>query len=157
MRLVLILALAIISQSSCNNNANTTSPEEDTTKADTTHLSGGLVRECYAQIGKDTVLLSIIVNQSNAVNGTLFIHRSGKDINQGNLDGKLTNDTLLAEYTFYSEGRQSVREVVFLKKDDAMIEGYGEVEDRNGKMIFKNTGTLKFDDKMKLKKVDCAQ
>ena len=63
-------------------------------------------------------------------------------------------DTLLAEYIFKSEGITSIREVAFLKQDDSFVEGYGDVEEQYGKMVFKNRSALSFTGKV-LHKVDC--
>lgn len=42
--------------------------------------------------------------------------------------------TLIADYTFWSEGRKSVREVAFLATDDGLVEGYGPVQEHSGNM-----------------------
>lgn len=145
---------------SCNNNSESSNAvaAKDTTAIDTTSTATSNVAttECYAQIDKDTVLLRIS-SINGSVNGTLYIHHDGKDVNQGNIAGDMRGDTLIAEYTFYSEGVQSNRQVAFLKKDSTIIEGFGDVEEKEGKMIFKNTAALKFEDKMKLSKVPCTQ
>jgi hypothetical protein len=69
----------------------------------------------------------------------------------------MKGDTLVADYTFMSEGVSSVREVVFLQKDGTLIEGYGDVVDANNKVSFKDKKKLKFDAKNTLTKVDCPQ
>jgi len=68
----------------------------------------------------------------------------------------MNGDTLIAEYTFMSEGINSVREVAFLKKDQNYVEGYGEMEEKDGKTIFKNTAGIRFDTKATLVSVACA-
>ncbi len=68
----------------------------------------------------------------------------------------MKGDTLLADYTFMSEGKQSVRQVVFLIKDTAAIEGYGDVEERNNKMVFKNISQIPFEKGQRLHKVPCV-
>ena len=87
--------------------------------------------------------------------GELVYRLYEKDRNQGSLAGQLKGDTLLAEYRFQSEGSQSVRQVAFLKKGDAYLEGFGEVEEREGKTVFKDVSTLCFTDMMVLRKEDC--
>lgn len=72
---------------------------------------------CYAYMGKkDTAFMHINIADS-IVTGNLKYAIFEKDSNDGTLQGKLKNDTLLANYTFVSEGVESVREVVFLKKE----------------------------------------
>ena len=76
-------------------------------------------------------------------------------MNQGIIQGELRGDTLLAEYEFKSEGIVSTREVAFLKKRDGFAEGYGEAEEKEGKMLFKNAAGLTYSDTVILKKVSC--
>ena len=159
MKQTLILFAFVGGLCSCTNNAgsNSADTKDTVSNIDTAIMANAVpVPECYAQAGKDTVLLQI-TTKNDGVNGTLYIHLDGKDMNQGHLVGEMKGDTLLAEYTFYSEGTQSVRQVAFLKQENAMVEGYGEVAEKENKMIFKNTGALKFDDKTKLTKVDCSK
>ena len=60
----------------------------------------------------------------------------------GNFEGTLHGDTVFAVYNFLSEGRTSTREVVFLKKGDTLIEGFGPM-DASGTR-FKNKGEVDF-------------
>ena len=78
-----------------------------------------------------------------------------KDKNNGIFEGELHGDTLIAEYTFTSEGKESIRQVAFLKKGNQLFEGFGDMEDKNGKMMFKNISTLKFGESMVFNKTDC--
>ncbi|MDQ2862476.1 MAG: hypothetical protein M3R50_02290, partial [Bacteroidota bacterium] len=64
-------------------------------------------------------------------------------------------DVLIADYTFFSEGTKSVREVAFKKDGENFIEGYGDAEDKDGKMIFKNAASLAFSSSVILKPFDC--
>ncbi len=111
--------------------------------------------ECYAQrTSTDTIQLSFTQNDST-VNGRLSINRSGKDRNNGTFIGEMKGDTLLALYSFQSEGITSVREIAFLRKENVMIEGYGPISQRNGKSIFTDHAKLTFDAKMELIKLPC--
>lgn len=78
-----------------------------------------------------------------------------KDKNSGTIKGNMKGDTLIAEYKFMSEGTESVREIAFLKKENDFVEGYGDMEDVNGKMTFKNKKGLKFSNTLILKNVQC--
>jgi hypothetical protein len=112
-------------------------------------------RQCYAyRSGKDTILLRL-QEEEGKVTGELAYRLYEKDRNQGVLAGQLKGDTLLAEYRFQSEGSPSVRQVAFLKKGDAYLEGFGEVEEREGKTVFKDVKTLSFTDNMGLRKEEC--
>jgi hypothetical protein len=114
-------------------------------------------QECYrAILKKDTVSLTLNIKNGQLSSGNLNYNFYEKDKNEGTLVGELKGDTLYADYTFMSEGTSSVREVVFLKKDDSYIEGFGDVVDDNkGKVTFKGKKKLQFDGSIVLSKVDC--
>lgn len=113
--------------------------------------------QCYAFANDSSnVVLSFNVNSHQEVNGKLNYKLYGKDKNEGTLIGNMKGDTLIGDYTFMSEGVSSVREVAFLQRENTLIEGYGDVAEANGKMIFKDKKKLKFDPKMVLTKVDCT-
>ena len=112
---------------------------------------------CYVAIlGQDTLSLRV-ENLSNEVTGNLAYNFYEKDDNQGTLKGQMHGDTLLADYAFMSEGTESVRQVAFLKKEGGFVEGYGEMQDQNGKMVFKNTAALDFKSGTPFEKVPCPE
>ncbi|MBS7253047.1 hypothetical protein [Flavobacterium branchiicola] len=112
--------------------------------------------QCYEWKSNGSVIaMSFNVNSHQEVNGKLSYNLVVKDKNEGTLIGNMKGDTLIADYTFMSEGVSSVREVVFLQKDGALIEGYGDVASANDKVTFKDKTKLKFDQKNTLTKVDC--
>ncbi|MCD0468988.1 hypothetical protein [Flavobacterium sp. JAS] len=112
--------------------------------------------QCFAFANdSSTIELSFNVNSHQEVNGKLSYKLYGKDKNEGTLIGNIKGDTLIADYTFMSEGISSVREVAFLQKDGTYIEGYGDITEANGKVTFKDKKKLKFEPKMILTKVDC--
>ena len=112
--------------------------------------------QCYAwRADGNVVEMSFNVNSHQEVNGNLTYNLVGKDKNEGTLIGNMKGDTLIADYTFMSEGVSSVREVAFLQKDGTFIEGYGDVVAANDKVTFKDKSKLKFDQKNTLTKIDC--
>jgi len=86
-------------------------------------------KECYqAVIEKDTITLTVAINDVNQFEGELDYSYYQKDKSFGTLLGNVKGDTIFADYTFQSEGKTSVRELVFLKKDsNTIVEGHGEV------------------------------
>ena len=109
---------------------------------------------CYSATDKDTVILRVNVSDSS-VKGTLVYKLYEKDKNLGTLQGKLFGDTLIANYQFMSEGIKSVRQVAFLIRDSIAIEGFGDVEEKNGAIIFKDPKSLNFKNGFILRKIDC--
>jgi hypothetical protein len=111
-------------------------------------------QECYALTGKDTVFLKL-EKFPNVVTGALSYKIKEKDSNKGTIDGVLRGDTLLADYTFASEGTTSTRQVIFLIKDGMATEGYGSMEEKKGKMQFKDRRMVDFSKGLRLKRTDC--
>ncbi|TAH00804.1 MAG: hypothetical protein EAZ15_08355 [Sphingobacteriales bacterium] len=110
---------------------------------------------CYTYL-KDSNQVSLKITViENKVKGDLTYNYFQKDKNTGTIEGEMRGDTLFADYKFESEGLNSVREVAFLKMGNKLFEGYGEVLEKSGKMVFKNRTALNFDNKMPLIKTDC--
>lgn len=110
---------------------------------------------CYILAnGKDTVSLKMMID-NNQVSGDLLYHYFEKDRNTGTIKGEMKGDTLFATYTFMSEGKESKRDVAFLKKGDELIEGYGNINSTTGEPDLTDHSTIKFDHKFVLKKSDC--
>jgi hypothetical protein len=113
--------------------------------------------QCYAYTSaKDTVRLTLITTQPT-VTGQLSYRYFEKDRNEGTIRGAMHGDTLRAEYTFQSEGVASVREVAFVRRGTGFVEGYGDVVERGGAMVFKQPQALKFDSTTTLAPVPCPK
>ena len=111
---------------------------------------------CYQGIIKqDTINLTLKIKDDQDASGELSYLFFEKDKNNGIVLGKMFGDTLKANYTFTSEGKESNREIVFLRKGKIMIEAYGDVEEIEGKTVFKDPKKLYFDSATVLSEVDC--
>lgn len=139
-----LLALLI----SCNNG-----PDNQENKATDSNQPSPL--NCYQYINSnDTVTLKVI-HVGKAITGTLAYNFYQKDKNWGTIQGRMKGDLLIADYTFMSEGITSIRQVVFKKEGGSFIEGYGEIETKNDKSVFKNTESLTFNSNVKLVEINC--
>ena len=155
----LVLLFALLS---CGNNESAPSTTEGGSTVhgqatDTIVSSGEPVKleGCYQQVVQrdtGTLYLNII---GNAVTGKLVYNHFEKDDNTGSLKGELRDGHIHADYIFQSEGGTSTREVVFRIQDTLLLEGHGEVEERDGKMAFKHPNKLQFDAAHAFRKVDC--
>ncbi|MEJ7822336.1 MAG: hypothetical protein WKF85_08445 [Chitinophagaceae bacterium] len=156
-QLSLLLFFAITLSVSCNNNSDqekTSSIAIDSAKTVENKIQIP-VSTCYASISKkDTVRLKVEVFE-NGITGSLIYRLHQKDSNSGEFEGQMKGDTLVADYKFMSEGTQSVRQVIFLVKDSIAREGYGNMEEKNGKMVFKNVKEVVFGNGMILKREAC--
>ena len=132
----------------CQNNQSTQHVEETTNSTPTTQT-------CYAYTNnRDTASLTLI-STGPIVTGELNYQNFEKDSNTGMLKGEMRGDTLVADYTFNSEGMQSIRQVAFLSKNGELLEGFGDVIEKDGKMVFKTLSTLKFGNSITFTKVNC--
>lgn len=115
------------------------------------------VEGCYmGTVGQDSAFLSI-QTQNGRSTGELEYRFYETDHNYGSVEGQLLGDTLLLlNYTFMSEGMESERQVAYLIRDDALVEGYGALEEQEGSMRFKNADELDFGNGFVLYKTDCA-
>lgn len=112
---------------------------------------------CYSYINnKDSITMNIDVSD-NTVMGELEYRFYEKDSNSGTIQGIIKGDTLFADYSFISEGTGSVREVAFLKKGSNWVEGFGDIEENNGKMVFKDKASLQFNGNIILTEIPCTE
>ena len=141
------ILICIIFIASCKSKPGEADIIKDTTPVVKANIS---LMQCYSRIQKrDTITLKLRTTDS-LVDGNLDYKIYQKDQNKGEIKGIVKGDTILADYTFLSEGTTSVREVIFLKKGTNLVEGFGDVEEINGKMVFKKDGKLSFNDNMTL-------
>lgn len=110
---------------------------------------------CYTYTkNKDTASLTLMIS-GRIITGELHYQLFEKDSNKGTIKGEMRGDTLIADYIFNSEGKQSIRQVAFLKKDGKLMEGFGDVIEKDGKMYFKSISDLKFGGAIEFTKAHC--
>lgn len=147
----IVMLIALFNACTSNGTNQTTS----NSKALDTDIVAGTQQYCYSYIkDRDTAKITLM-SSGPITTGELSYNLFEKDKNNGIFEGELHGDTLIAEYTFNSEGKESIRQVAFLKKGDQLLEGFGDVEEKNGKTMFKNTTNLKFGEALVFSKVDC--
>ena len=158
MKTFFILAIVSAVFCACNNDSKQASTEistEDSPKSEPEMKIQIPNMSCYAYVsGKDTIKLKL-EKFPNVVTGMLAYLFNEKDKSKGTIDGVMRGDTLVADYTFMSEGKSSVRQVVFMVKDSIVTEGYGPQEEKDGKMIFKDLATVDFSKGTKMQRIQC--
>ena len=83
---------------------------------------------CYeAKLGKDLYSLAILSQAGEAFEGTLRFKNYQKDSSSGPYKGTYIDGILFGEYSFQSEGMDSVIQVLFKKSADGFIRGYGKM------------------------------
>ena len=147
---LLTLGLSGILIISCKNNEN-----QDTKDSETLVEAQQQYEEeeeeipvmmCYLYASEtDTISLNIEKLDKN-ISGSLIYMLKEKDINRGQISGTMKGDTLFAEYVFMSEGKNSVRPVMFLQKDNQLIEGY----------VTDDSTSYKFNEDFALTRTNCG-
>lgn len=104
---------------------------------------------CYvAKIGKDVYALNIENESNKDVSGMLAYNNYQKDSSSGFFSGNFSNDILLGNYFFDSEGMRSDSQVIFKKMGDDFIQGFGPIKLENGnKVRFDDIKKINFDSK----------
>jgi hypothetical protein len=128
--------------------------EKDPEIADT-DIAKETTIHCYMKVVNQDTFLLRLNKTGQKIAGNLEYDFFEKDRNVGMVAGELQGDTLFAEYKFKSEGVESVREVAFILHDVDVQEGYGEMEEKNGKMIFKDKSAVRFTDTTLFRNVPC--
>ncbi len=139
MKKILYCFSVMVLLSACNQKTEKIESNNTATTINQTDFSG---MYNYEQNGS-TVTLQLTVD-GNKASGNLLYTLKEKDRNSGTFVGEIKDEILLADYTFSSEGILSVRQVSFKLTNASAIEGYGEVEEINGKMVFKDPANLEF-------------
>lgn len=114
------------------------------------------VTRCYLYAAnKDTIRMKLI-QTGQTISGELNYRLSGKDANTGTINGMMRGDTLVADYSYKSEGSVSMRQEVMLRQGDGFIIGSGATRSEDGKQVFNDLGKMNFG-KMRLSLADCNQ
>lgn len=152
MKKISMMLIVFLAMTSCKQK-ETPAETPKSIQQDTLVVTPTLGKNCYSFEGNGSKIDLKITETSNGISGTLDYRLAEKDKNSGTFQGTMKDDTLVATYTFQSEGTESIREVAFLLKDNQFIEGYGELDATGTK--FKNPTAIQFTSNMPLSKTDC--
>ncbi|MES2930731.1 MAG: META domain-containing protein [Patescibacteria group bacterium] len=87
------------------------------------------IQGCYvATLAKDVYTLNILSQEGQSFKGTLRFKNFEKDSSSGTYTGTYSNGILLGDYSFQSEGMDSVMQVIFKKTGEGFIRGYGDLD-----------------------------
>lgn len=104
---------------------------------------------CY-YTPNDTAVLTLEIAGSEAT-GTYMTHLMGKDKSSGVLEGVISNDTIVANYRYLTNGTEAIREVVFVVRNNTVTEGKGGTTLQNGKEVISDRAALTFDESRAMK------
>ncbi len=144
----------------CTSNTPTEKTDEDQEVKDVRVIdSTSSIGGCYTAILKRDTSDLVLQHKKDAtsVSGDLSIKNFEKDSNKGTLNGKIEGDLIVAWYDFFSEGKSSVRQVVFKVQGDTLLEGYGNLISKGNSdtLMFENIGALKYLKEMPFIKREC--
>lgn len=101
-------------------------------------------KQCFQRVmQKDTINIELFIKDT-AVSGNLIYNFYEKDSNKGTFKGSIHGEIIKADYTFQSEGKVSVREVMFKLKDNVLTEGFGETLVKDNKFVFKDSSQIQY-------------
>jgi len=116
-----------------------------------------IMEDCFQFVkGNDTIRLRIQPEEVN-VTGELAYLFYEKDKSWGTIEGTLQDSLLIAEYTFLSEGDTSTRQVVFKRFQEGWKEGYGEINEVDGVVVYRNIDSLDYSHDVNLVPIPCDQ
>lgn len=145
-----LLLAAVVT--SCSQSGSQANKNTDSLKTDVTSGHGDA---CFLKsTGKDSVMLQVHI-QDTSISGNLSYRYFEKDKNTGTISGSIHNNIIHAQYTFMSEGMQSIRPVVFKLQDGKAYEAVPDSINPEGIPVFSgNDAALKFDVEP-LSKISC--
>lgn len=153
MKKLIVLSFIALTMLNCKNKEQKTEKSNSDLEEVTAETTPPLDLGCYVfNDGKNTVSLEITQNDA-AIKGNLTYALSEKDKNSGHFTGQLKDGILIANYTFQSEGKESMRQIAFKVDKETLTEGYGELN--NEGTAFKDVNSINFISKMPLTKTDC--
>lgn len=92
----------------------------------------------------DSAYLNINVKDTT-INGVLEYNWNLRNDDTGTVVGVYRDSLLYVNYSFESEGITSVKEVIFKYRQGQLFQAFGELDQRNDTVIFRDRGLLQFD------------
>jgi hypothetical protein len=134
--------LATLTFFACGNQNKSANNQEDSTATETMNTEN---LNCYIAVNEaDTAYLNM--NQKGKkVTGELKFDFATKQKTDGQISGEFIGDTLFVDYNYKIDGVAYKNPQVFLKKDDQLLQGAGELEVYVGRTYFKKSVPINFD------------
>jgi len=105
-------------------------------------------------IEKDTAYMSL-EESGDSLYGPLDYKRFEKDSNKGFVRLLKRNGRAEGWYNFESEGKTTVRQIIFKLSGDSLSEAYGDIIMKGDTAIFKYPQALQFEEKHSFVKTNC--
>lgn len=116
---------------------------------------GDSIKGCYvATLAKDVYTLAILSQNGENFEGTLSFKNFEKDSSSGTYKGTYKNGILLGDYSFQSEGMDSVMQVIFKKQGVDFIRGFGDLDSTGTRFV--DLSGIAYDGNQVFKPAPCA-
>ncbi|HVG41631.1 MAG TPA: hypothetical protein VM888_08470 [Chitinophagaceae bacterium] len=160
------LLLILFAFASCSNNNTTSKIINDDSTGSTVHGNSKdtivtaqplVLSGCYQMVFKKDSADLLLDVKDTTVTGTLNFYLFEKDKNTGSIKGVLRDNMIYADYTFQSEGKTSVREVVFKIEDQNLVQAFGDITEKGSKLVFTDKENLQYQTANPFIKTDCPK
>lgn len=109
---------------------------------------------CYSRQENQDLTVVQLTQEGDKVSGYYVWEPYEKDGAHGSFIGSIKDGMITADHTYMIEGSVQTDEVYFKLDGDNLLEGSGELMEKDGKMVAKSIESLQFTDT--LAKTDCA-
>ena len=117
--------------------------EAGATKLDSANM------KCYVAVDSvDSASLNLITDKEGKITGSLLINYKEKGDSHGDIMGKFHGDTLFVDYSFQIGTTNKTfykNPLAFLKKDDKLFMGVGQIQTFLGKSSFVDNKRINFE------------
>ncbi len=156
----IILSIVVLSSflCACNQSEENTSKKTETVienKDSTGIIQNNKLAGCYRMVISNDTALMHIEQKGDSITGSLVYKRKEKDSNTGNVSLAVKGNRAEGWYTFMSEGKTSVRQIILKINGDTFAEGYGDIMMKNDSAVFKYPHALNFEEKHTFNKIRC--
>lgn len=120
-----------------------------------TQKSAAAVTACYAfREGKDVTAIELTIDR-DLVTGYYAWEPFERDGAHGYFQGKIADNRISVDFTYMIEGSIQAEELLLKLEGDRLLQGRGELEDKNGKLIIKDQSSVEWT--MAFQKTDCSE
>jgi hypothetical protein len=134
--LFFLCAIPMFTIIACSEKSSNKSAEQQSNLADTS------ARECYVAVFEnDTAYLNFNASDKKNITGRLLIDYGNNPKNDGEFKGSFRGDTLIGTY----KERILKNALAFLRRNDSLYLGIGEIETLAGRPYFKPGSPINFD------------
>jgi hypothetical protein len=140
---------SLITLASCNSNTKKAESK------DSVEIFSMENASCYKAVSNaDTATLKFDQKGKKVV-GVLAFNFKDKESTNGTIVGEFKGDTLFVDYTFKLKGKEYKNPQIFLKQENNLLQGAGELEVYVGRTYFKKSVPINYKNGFVFEPTDC--